>query len=114
MRDFLRPEFLGRVDEIVVFNPLTEENYADICALMLDEMKEPLLEKGIEFVYDRKACEYIAHKSHNQKLGARDIRRVIRKEVEDKIASVLIDELKIEAKKLSLTADNGELEVTAS
>lgn len=113
LRDFLRPEFLGRVDEIVVFNPLTEENYADICALMLDEMKEPLLEKGIEFVYDRKACEYIAHKSHNQKLGARDIRRVIRKEVEDKIASVLIDELKIEAKKLSLTSENGELKVTA-
>ena len=114
LRDFLRPEFLGRVDEIVVFNPLTEENYADICALMLDEMKEPLLEKGIEFVYDRKACEYIAHKSHNQKLGARDIRRVIRKEVEDKIASVLIDELKIEAKKLTLTADDNELKVSAS
>ncbi len=114
LRDFLRPEFLGRVDEIVVFNPLTEENYTDICALMLDEMKEPLLEKGIEFVYDRKACEYIAHKSHNQKLGARDIRRVIRKEVEDKIASVLIDELKIEAKKLSLTSENGELKVIAS
>lgn len=114
LRDFLRPEFLGRVDEIVVFNPLTEENYADICALMLDEMKEPLLEKGIEFVYDRKACEYIAHKSHNQKLGARDIRRVIRKEVEDKIASVLIDELKVEAKKLSLTVKDGELKVSAS
>ena len=114
LRDFLRPEFLGRVDEIVVFNPLTEENYADICALMLDEMKEPLLEKGIEFVYDRKACEHIAHKSHNQKLGARDIRRVIRKEVEDKIASVLIDELKIEAKKLSLTVIDGELKVSAS
>lgn len=114
LRDFLRPEFLGRVDEVVVFNPLTEENYADICALMLDEMKEPLLEKGIEFVYDRKACEYIAHKSHNQKLGARDIRRVIRKEVEDKIASVLIDELKIEAKKLSLTASDGELKVSVS
>lgn len=114
LRDFLRPEFLGRVDEIVVFNPLTEENYADICALMLDEMKEPLLEKGIEFVYDRKACEYIAHKSHNQKLGARDIRRVIRKEVEDKIASVLIDELRIEAKKLSLTVIDGELKVSAS
>lgn len=114
LRDFLRLEFLGRVDEIVVFNPLTEENYADICALMLDEMKEPLLEKGIEFVYDRKACEYIAHKSHNQKLGARDIRRVIRKEVEDKIASVLIDELRIEAKKLSLTVTDGELKVSAS
>ncbi|MCC8191687.1 MAG: ATP-dependent Clp protease ATP-binding subunit [Ruminococcus sp.] len=113
LRDFLRPEFLGRVDEIVVFNPLTEENYADICALMLDEMKEPLAEKGIEFEYDRKACVYIAHKSHNQKLGARDIRRVIRREVEDKIASVLIDELRVETKHLSLTKENGELKVEA-
>ncbi|MCD8327755.1 MAG: ATP-dependent Clp protease ATP-binding subunit [Ruminococcus sp.] len=113
LRDFLRPEFLGRVDEVVVFNPLTEENYADICALMLDEMKEPLAEKGIEFEYDRKACVYIAHKSHNQKLGARDIRRVIRREVEDKIASVLIDELRIETKHLSLTEENGKLKVEA-
>ncbi len=113
LRDFLRPEFLGRVDEVVVFNPLTEENYADICALMLDEMKEPLAEKGIEFEYDRKACVYIAHKSHNQKLGARDIRRVIRREVEDKIAAVLIDELRVETRHLSLTEENGELKVEA-
>ena len=103
LRDFLRPEFLGRVDEIVVFNPLTEENYADIAALMLDEMKEPLAEKGIEFSYDRQACEYLAHKSYNQKLGARDIRRVIRSEVEDKIAELLIDELKIETTQIRLT-----------
>lgn len=114
LRDFLRPEFLGRVDEVVVFNPLTEENYADICALMLDEMKDPLGEKGIELEYDRAACEYIAKKAHNKKLGARDIRRVIRQEVEDKIASILIDEMKIETKKISLTADNNELKVTAS
>ena len=103
LRDFLRPEFLGRVDEIVVFNPLTEENYADIAALMLDEMKEPLEEKGIEFSYDRQACEYIAHKSYNQKLGARDIRRVIRSEVEDKIAELIIDGLKIETTQIKLT-----------
>ncbi len=103
LRDFLRPEFLGRVDEIVVFNPLTEENYADIAALMLDEMKEPLAEKGIEFSYDRQACEYIAHKSYNQKLGARDIRRVIRSEVEDKIAELIIDGLKIETTQIKLT-----------
>ncbi len=103
LRDFLRPEFLGRVDEIVVFNPLTEDNYADIAALMLDEMKEPLEEKGIDFSYDRQACEYIAHRSFNQKLGARDIRRVIRSEVEDKIAELLIDELKIETTQIKLT-----------
>lgn len=114
LRDFLRPEFLGRVDEVVVFNPLTEENYADICALMLNEMKEPLSEKGIELEYDRAACEYIAKKAHNKKLGARDIRRVIRQEVEDKIASILIDELKIETKKLSLTAKDNEIIVKAS
>ncbi len=103
LRDFLRPEFLGRVDEIVVFNPLTEDNYADIAALMLDEMKEPLAEKGIAFSYDRQACECIAHKSYNQKLGARDIRRVIRSEVEDKIAELLIDELKIDTTQIKLT-----------
>ena len=105
LRDFLKPEFLGRVDEIVVFNPLTEDNYADIAALMLDEMKEPLTEKGIDFSYDRQACEYIAHKSYNQKLGARDIRRVIRSEVEDKIAELLIDELKIETTQIKLTTN---------
>lgn len=117
LREFLRPEFLGRVDEIVVFNPLTVDNYADIAALMLDEMKEPLKEKGIEFSYDRQACEYIAHKSHNQKLGARDIRRVIRSEVEDKIAEILIDELKIETTQILLTtktlnSNGGKTELT--
>ena len=117
LRDFLKPEFLGRVDEIVVFNPLTEDNYADIAALMLDEMKEPLAEKGIEFSYDRSACEYIAHKSYNQKLGARDIRRVIRSEVEDKIAELLIDELKIETTNIKLTtktlkSNDGKPELT--
>ncbi len=111
LREFLRPEFLGRVDEIVVFNPLTEDNYADIAALMLDEMKEPLLEKGIGFSYDRAACEYIAHKSHNKKLGARDIRRVIRSDVEDKIAELLIDELKIETAEIMLTADEDGLKL---
>lgn len=113
LRDFLRPEFLGRIDEIVVFNPLTEENYVDICALMLDEMKEPLAEKGIALDYDKKVCKYIAHKSHNQKLGARDIRRVIRAEVEDKIASLLIDELKVETTHIKLSADKSGVVVTA-
>ena len=117
LRDFLRPEFLGRVDEIVVFNPLTEDNYADIAALMLDEMKEPLAEKGIDFSYDRQACEYIASKSYNQKLGARDIRRVIRSEVEDKIAELLIDELKIDTTQIKLTtktlkSNDGKPELT--
>ena len=108
LREFLRPEFLGRVDEIVVFNPLTEENYAGIAALMLDEMKEPLSEKGITLKYDDNALKLIAHKSFNQKLGARDIRRVIRSEVEDKIADILINgDENVTA--LGLTAKDDEL-----
>lgn len=103
LRQFLRPEFLGRVDAIVVFNPLNIENYSDICALMLDEMVEPLKEKGIDFTYEKSACDCIAKKAFNQKLGARDIRRVIRAEVEDKIAEVLIDELKVETTQINLT-----------
>lgn len=81
LRDFLRPEFLGRIDEIVVFNPLTEENYAGIAGLMLDEMKSPLEEKHISLRYTDEALKTIAHKAYGQKLGARDIRRVIRNEV---------------------------------
>ena len=109
LRDFLRPEFLGRVDEIVVFDPLTEEDYQKIAGLMLDEMKQPLLENGITFAYDDKATAYIAHKAYGGKLGARDIRHVIRAEVEDKIAEQLIDSGAGSVKALGLTAENGEL-----
>ncbi|MBP1572494.1 MAG: ATP-dependent Clp protease ATP-binding subunit [Oscillospiraceae bacterium] len=91
LSQFLRPEFLGRVDEIVVFNPLTEENYADIAALMLGEMKEPLLEKGIKLVFDENACKLCAKKAYGKKLGARDIRRVIREEIEELVADVIIE-----------------------
>ncbi len=91
LSQFLRPEFLGRVDEIVVFNPLTEENYADIAALMLGEMNEPLLEKGIKLVFDENACKLCAKKACGKKLGARDIRRVIREEIEELVADVIIE-----------------------
>ena len=91
LRDFLRPEFLGRVDEIVVFNQLTEENYASIAGLMLGEMKAPLAEQGIELRYTDDALRLIAHKAYGHKLGARDIRRIIRSDVEDKIAEVIIE-----------------------
>lgn len=108
LREFLRPEFLGRVDEIVVFQPLTEANYADIAALMLDEMIEPLQEKNIHLRFDREALQAIAHKSFDKKLGARDIRRVIREEVEDKIAQMLINNEQT-VSGIGITAKNGEL-----
>lgn len=113
LRDFLRPEFLGRIDEIVVFNPLTEENYAGIAGLMLDEMKSPLEEKHISLRYTDEALKTIAHKAYGQKLGARDIRRVIRNEVEDKVAELLIDKGEGAVSAVAISADNGEIRVDA-
>ncbi len=113
LRDFLRPEFLGRIDEIVVFNPLTEENFAGIAGLMLDEMKSPLEEKRISLRYTDEALKAIAHKAYGQKLGARDIRRVIRNEVEDKIAELLIDKGEGAVSAVAISADNGEIKVDA-
>ena len=113
LRDFLRPEFLGRIDEVVVFNPLTEENFAGIAGLMLDEMKSPLEEKHISLRYTDEALKAIAHKAYGQKLGARDIRRVIRNEVEDKIAELLIDKGEGAVSAVAISADNGEIKVDA-
>lgn len=113
LRDFLRPEFLGRIDEIVVFNPLTEENFAGIAGLMLNEMKSPLGEKHISLRYTDEALKTIAHKAYGQKLGARDIRRVIRNEVEDKIAELLIDKGEGAVSAVAISADNGEIKVDA-
>ena len=113
LREFLRPEFLGRIDEIVVFNPLTEENFAGIAGLMLNEMKSPLEEKHISLRYTDEALKTIAHKAYGQKLGARDIRRVIRNEVEDKIAELLIDKGEGAVSAVAISADNGEIKVDA-
>lgn len=92
LREFLRPEFISRIDEIVVFRQLTKENFADIASLMLDEMKTPLGEKDITLEYDDEVLKLIAEKSHGKPYGARDIRRVIRQDVEDKIADIIVNQ----------------------
>ncbi len=109
LREFLRPEFISRVDEIVVFNPLSEENYADIAHLMLKEMETPLADKLIMFTFDREAELCIAKLAYDAKYGARDIRRVIQKEVEDKIASLIIDSGVIKLRSINVTAKDGKL-----
>ena len=91
LSDFLRPEFIGRVDEVVVFRALNKEDYKKIAALMLSELKEPLQEKDIHFSFEPEALAIIAEKAFGNKSGARDLRRVIRKEVEDKICNMLIE-----------------------
>jgi ATP-dependent Clp protease ATP-binding subunit ClpA len=90
LKKFLRPEFIGRVDEIVVFKPLSVDDFRAIAVLMLGEMKEPLKEKGIELNVSDDALETIAEKSHGGKYGARDIRKYIRENIEDKAADIVI------------------------
>ena len=91
LRDFLRPEFLGRVDEIVVFKDLTDENYEEIAILMLSELNEPLKDKGIEFTYEKDVPKTIVSKMDSNVRGARDLRNVIRRNIENKIADIIID-----------------------
>ena len=110
LRDFLRPEFISRIDEIVVFKDLSKEDYAKIAALNLDEMKEPLSEKNITLDYTKAALELIADKSFGKPYGARDIRRVIRQEIEDKVADIIIERA-TEVDNIKISARSGELVV---
>ena len=110
LREFLRPEFISRIDEIVVFRQLTKENFAEIAALMLDEMKEPLAGKDITLTYTKEALELIAEKSFGKPYGARDIRRVIRQDVEDKIAEIIIERAS-ETAEIAVSVKEGELSV---
>ncbi len=112
LSDFLRPEFLSRIDEVIVFNPLTLENYEQISALMLDEMKEPLAEKGITLKYSKKALTAIAEKAFGKKFGARDIRKVIRTEIEDKIAELIINSAENPFAVVKIGEKKGEIEIT--
>ncbi len=113
LSDFLRPEFLSRIDEVVVFDPLSMESYEQIAALMLDEMKEPLAEKGITLKYSKKALAAIAEKSHGKKFGARDIRKVIRTDIEDKIAELIINSVENPIAIIKIGEKKGGIEVEA-
>ena len=88
--EFLRPEFLSRLDEIIIFRHLTEEDFVAIAALMMNEYVDTLKEKGIRFTFDEKAQRYLAKKAYGGQSGARDLRNLIRKEVEDKIAAAIV------------------------
>lgn len=91
LSEFLRPEFIARVDEVIVFNSLDEDNFVKIAKLMLEEYVPTLEEKHIKFTFDDKACEYLAKKSCNGNSGARDLRNTIRREVEEQIANAMIN-----------------------
>lgn len=112
LREFLRPEFISRIDEVVVFRQLDKKDFASIASLMLDEMIEPLSEKNLSISYDSKALSLIAEKSYGKPYGARDIRRVIRQEIEDKIAEIIIEKIS-GISGIDISADGESLTVTA-
>ena len=110
---FLRPEFINRVDDIIVFNRLTRENFGDICRLMLDDLKGVLAEKNINFVYDDAAVEYLVAKGYSEKYGARNLRRLIQTDVEDAVATDIIESYNSAVTQVSVSAKDGKLTVTS-
>ncbi|HBR07826.1 MAG TPA: chaperone ClpB [Clostridiales bacterium] len=113
LNDFLRPEFINRVDEIVFFNKLTEENFRRIAVLMLDEVKQLMSEKGMTLTWDDAVLDYLVKKSYSLTYGARNLRRAIQKEIEDGIASVIVDERGGNMSGISLTSDTEKIIISA-
>ena len=109
--EFLRPEFLSRVDAVVVFKPLTLDAYKGIAGLMIGEMKEPLLEKNITLNVSDEAYELVAKKASGGKFGGRDVRKVVRKDIEDKVANIIV-EADGNISQIDVDADGDEIKVT--
>ena len=113
LNDFLRPEFINRVDEIVYFNQLSEENFKGIAVLMLKELVETLQEKDIRFTWDDTLLDYLVKKSYSATYGARNLRRLIQKELEDAIAARLIEGWQNPVSQLKAVSDGEKLELLA-
>ena len=111
LQDFLRPEFLNRVDEIVCFNHLTKENFAGIARIMLDELKASLGDKGYTLRYDEALVDYFVEKSYSLTYGARNLRRLIQKELEDPMAARIIDAFEHPITQISATVRDGAVQL---
>ena len=109
LQQFLRPEFINRVDEIVYFNKLTEENFLPIARLMLDELKASMKEKGLNLSYDDELVKYLVNQSYSATYGARNLRRTIQKEVEDALAAEIINSFDHPISQIAATAEDGKV-----
>ena len=114
LNDFLRPEFINRVDEIVYFNQLTEENFKGIAVLMLRELAGSLAEKGITFAWEESLLDYLVKKSYSAAYGARNLRRLIQKELEDTIAVRLIEGYQHPVTQMTALADQDQIQLLAT
>ena len=111
LESFLRPEFINRVDEIVVFNRLTRADFTEICKIMLGDLQTVLAEKGMKLTYSDKLVEYLCDKGYSEKYGARNLRRLIQTDVEDELANEIVASYREPAERLSVTVKNGKVKV---
>ena len=109
--EFLRPEFLNRVDEVICFNRLDEKNFAGIARIMLDELQKSLEDKGLHFTWDEDVEDYLVKKSYSVTYGARNLRRTIQKELEDVMAAQIIDSYEHPVTQIHASMEDGKLVV---
>ncbi len=111
LNDFLRPEFINRVDEIVYFNKLTEEDFRRIAELMLGETKAAISESGIALTWDDSLIDYLVEKSYSVKYGARSLRRTIQKDLEDPVAAKIIEKHGENVGRIRISAADGKVKI---
>ena len=109
--EFLRPEFLNRVDEVICFNRLDEKNFVGIARIMLDELQKSLEDKGLHFTWDEDVEDYLVKKSYSATYGARNLRRTIQKELEDVMAAQIIDSYEHPVTQIHASMEDGKLVV---
>ena len=111
LSEFLRPEFINRVDEIVCFNRLPEENFRGIAAIMLGELKDSLLEHGVTLTWDDGVIDELVKKSYSVTYGARNLRRTIQKDIEDVLAQRIVENRGREIKSIAMSAQDGAVTI---
>ena len=111
LNEFLRPEFINRVDEVVCFNKLTEENFRAIAAIMLGELKDAMENRGLSFSWDETVLDYLVKKSYSETYGARNLRRTIQRDIEDPIAEKIIDSFESPISEVCLSCKDDTLQV---
>jgi ATP-dependent Clp protease ATP-binding subunit ClpA len=113
LAEFLRPEFINRVDEIIAFNRLSEEDFLGIADIMLRELSESLQTRSLTLCYDEALPKYLVEKAYSVTYGARNLRRTIQKELEDPISEKIIASFEAPISSIHITAEEGNISVTA-